>query len=781
MAMTMASRSGGRGGPPSATVGARVQFSEMAKFVGLSMRKTGPSASQRYQTGSFSEFGGTHRDFAATASSPCLSTADNGPFLALPPNGMSPAPPSEYDGFGVEAEPVVVELADASLSLTPPPVKLTKTSSTRSPSARDASALPSLSANRSENLKNQIDFLRTEKVAKRDAMRRMEKAVSDAMLLEEKARKRTEANRERLAFHKQRTDALDEQIRLLSEALNEQEFAATASLDGHGQERSHSSGAGFSYTAPGFFPRAEADEGWSMHGLEHSRSPPSKPSRRGARAAEGVRRGGRRSKDAEASEAAAPQSEGLAAAPGSAAEAPGSEHEELRAEGAELALAQDAVNITSPTTQSVSFDDAALALGIDDMTEESVEPAQPTPAEQAEMNRNNIRQKLIEKAGAARKAFRSIDLNGSGNISSQEFLDGLHSLGIDWQALTNLKRDRDIFKLFADLKDNYNGTPKVGVITFRKLFPVEAFEEEQPKDLSVQEFWKIWCKRNPDSDFVKRPAGWSPSGPEGELEVLFAYQKNRDNVAERRRWISASFKRLKNKGKSDAKARECVAVHLPKGSGPRDRDSCPTFSPAEVRSCRKAYTDSVMEPVKSVQKVVYDLREQRRTLTQYRQQLYQVSMAPMLMMKAEEDRKAAASSFAGLAFLSKGSGLPTPAAGKDDGKKAQVPAGPKTLKEIAETIRMDESSVQKLATEFSKNADKKTELLGKKGFQRLVKDICKSRTLADADMEAWWALTKRLSHSGDPGEARADIKYRSHVCNFEQFVTWFADSELRTS
>merc|ERR1712183_900809 len=113
---------------------------------------------------------------------------------------------------------------------------------------------------------------------------------------------------------------------------------------------------------------------------------------------------------------------------------------------------------------------------------------------------------------------------------------------------------------------------------------------------------------------AKRASTWNPATPDGNLKVLFAAADHREQVVTRRAWMSATFKRMKFKGKTDARAREMVCLHLPRGSGPRDRDGVTTFSADELKACKKTYSESSLEPVKRVQKNIYDMREQRRNL-----------------------------------------------------------------------------------------------------------------------------------------------------------------------
>lgn len=202
----------------------------------------------------------------------------------------------------------------------------------------------------------------------------------------------------------------------------------------------------------------------------------------------------------------------------------------------------------------------------------------------------------------------------------------MERLGVPWQDLTGLKRPEQIFRLFDQDKD--------GVVTWEELFPVQANAEENNQRPSTPVFLDMWFRKNKPADFLPRSSKWSPETPDENLKVLFDSQSSYRDAADKRKWMSASFKRLKNKGKTDARARECICAHLPRGSGPRDRDACAIFSDAEVRACKKSYQDSFIEPVKNIQKEVYEMKEQRRTLQNFRISLEKVAK--------ESDRKEAA-------------------------------------------------------------------------------------------------------------------------------------------
>jgi len=328
--------------------------------------------------------------------------------------------------------------------------------------------------------------------------------------------------------------------------------------------------------------------------------------------------------------------------------------------------------------------------------------------------------------------------------------------------MTGFHRPRELFKIFDLDKD--------GVIVFTELFP--DVEQKEPERPSTPEFWKRWVQRNRDLENTRDPK-WQPQTPEAELEQLFNTSESHENAAALRKWMGATIRRLKNRGKSDARCREIVAAHLPRGTGPKDREDVQTFSTAEVKLCKKTYNDEVNDPVRNIQKVVYDMREQRRVLHDSRQRLWTVTMEPIMRKQLEEDRKSAAVavglSLGGLTGNSGGA-----AAGNEARK--EIPEAPaqakKSLKIIAQQSKMDEDTVEFLHKEFGAQADK-SDMILKKGFQRLLKSLCLGRTISESDSNYWWEQAVRnMPPSEDSRKAQA--------CDFERFAMWYATSEART-
>lgn len=237
--------------------------------------------------------------------------------------------------------------------------------------------------------------------------------------------------------------------------------------------------------------------------------------------------------------------------------------------------------------------------------------AAPSPQEREEL-KEDFRDVLIEIAGGVMEAFRCMDLSGSGQISRQEFQDGVARLGIPWEEITGLTAMKDLFKWFSS---------KDGVIRLHDLFPQERILATPPNRMSTPEFWGHWCRNNNDDEFEKRVPKWKPFDKDEELQNLFAATRAREDVTDRKRWMSSTIRRMKSQGKSDARCREMCAQHLPRGTGPRDKEYVHTFSQMEVKTCRRDYNDKVSIPVRNIQKTVYEMREQRMQLQMYKRNM----------------------------------------------------------------------------------------------------------------------------------------------------------------
>eukprot|EP00747_Dinoflagellata_sp_TGD_P221361 gnl/TRDRNA2_/TRDRNA2_93205_c0_seq1.p1 gnl/TRDRNA2_/TRDRNA2_93205_c0~~gnl/TRDRNA2_/TRDRNA2_93205_c0_seq1.p1 ORF type:complete len:479 (-),score=104.92 gnl/TRDRNA2_/TRDRNA2_93205_c0_seq1:74-1444(-) len=405
-----------------------------------------------------------------------------------------------------------------------------------------------------------------------------------------------------------------------------------------------------------------------------------------------------------------------------------------------------------------------------------------------EEQRVAVRNALIAACGSPAEAFKALDLNGSKRLSLQEFVDGMHSYGVNWQEITGMKSDGKIFKLFDQDKD--------GVLTFFELFPEERHRERAPKRCSTPEFWGFWCKNNEEKQYsnIRRPQ-WEAAGAEEELKILMGNVHKNEHSAEDRKRMRAMFRRLKSRGKSDAKCREIVAQHLPRGTGPRDRQDVHTFTIAEVKICKRAYHDQLNEPVKRTQKVLYDIRDQRRELHDARTRLY-TCMEPALRAKQEEERKAAAAeSLMGLAGL----GGNRTVTKKDLGAEEVEDKGPErppplSFQEIVTLYNMPMEQVESLWRAFMTVAGQ-SEGIGYEQFAQLVQTLCPGRTFGNSDLHHWWnhaaVLVEQIRlPSGQTQERRRSVtsldasedhaqKYGIKICEFESFIGWYHSSEVR--
>jgi len=305
---------------------------------------------------------------------------------------------------------------------------------------------------------------------------------------------------------------------------------------------------------------------------------------------------------------------------------------------------------------------------------------------------------------------------------------------------------------------------------------VEAKSRSAPTTPNPKPSGGPWIKQylNFDSMAGNRSAKWQPSTPEEKIQMLLQAADLRSEGTAKKRWMSSTFRRLKTRGKSDARCREVVALHLPRGSGPKDREDVPIFSQNEVRSCKKIYTDQYMEPVKRIQKVIVNMKDQKRELRAVREDLYMVTEARLVQQRAEEDRKNAVASISGLSLLGKAKDL----SGPDDDKVAsplQPPkTPPKSFRKLGDENSMDEDIVTDIFREYQKFADS-SETLGRKAFTRLLQVLCPKRTLVDSDLDAWWG---QLTRCNSPSTA---ANPRKALCNFEEFIIWYATSEARTA
>jgi len=382
-----------------------------------------------------------------------------------------------------------------------------------------------------------------------------------------------------------------------------------------------------------------------------------------------------------------------------------------------------------------------------------------------------------EKPGGAREAFRFIDLNGSGHISLQEFAHGCTRLGVDWQDITGLKGESEIFRLFDQDKDS--------ALDFKELFPVEAKQAAQPKRPSTPEFWHTWCRENNDEEFEKRIPYWLPADRDEDWRNQLNKQYHKEEGESHSRWISSRFRHLKVMGKTDAQARQNSCIHLPHGKGPKDREGCRFINEENISALRKSYNESTCGPSKRISKSVYDMRDTRRVLQGFRQQLFQITMEPTHKQRqederrAEEQRKAEAKGSSSGVMAAMGLAGGFKKAPKEGDADKEERNGTKTASaNFAKELSLSEATVNHITSEFMKVQDA-NELAPKNKFREMLEVLIGGgRELADKEVDQWWSAAKEMPYAEDHiAQERAKAKLRKNTVNLEQFLAWFAEDK----
>jgi len=261
--------------------------------------------------------------------------------------------------------------------------------------------------------------------------------------------------------------------------------------------------------------------------------------------------------------------------------------------------------------------------------------------------REQVSDSLVKKAGSPSKAYKALDHNCSGRVCMNEFEGGMRALGVKWEEITGFRTTWELFRLFDQPlpkdpnkeDDDHIKRPK-GYLTFCDLFPLDAKDQVDPARMSTPDFWSYWCSRNKNvSPTQTRNARWDSAGAEEKLADYKRREAYRERTEERKNWMRGMIHRLKHNGKSDARCREIVALHLPKGSGPKDLEDVQTFSRNEVHACKKTYIDKVQESVRKTEARVCEMHNFRTKLRTTKQQLYQTTEEPHVKAKQMEENR----------------------------------------------------------------------------------------------------------------------------------------------
>lgn len=124
----------------------------------------------------------------------------------------------------------------------------------------------------------------------------------------------------------------------------------------------------------------------------------------------------------------------------------------------------------------------------------------------------------------------------------------------------------------------------------------------------------------------------------------------------------------------------------------------------------------------------------------------------------------------------------------------------KSFKQLSMTTGMTVPMLEDVFRIWMKHSDK-TETISKKHFQRLVEELCPQRSFAESDVDAWWDQVHEVGHAarlsidwqasdpascdGNETEGNDDIsrhlkETRKSPATFDQFITWWSSSEVRT-
>lgn len=403
-------------------------------------------------------------------------------------------------------------------------------------------------------------------------------------------------------------------------------------------------------------------------------------------------------------------------------------------------------------------------------------PSDDTPEEQLAI----LRMQMIGRMGSAKKAFLAMDTNGSGSVSFNEFERTFpRMLGLMQKMPDYYTSIRRIWRL---LDANHTGS-----LDFKKVFPNEVWvEAEEPERMNTPDFWDYWCRKTKRFPDGKPVAAWQPPTQEHKIKHQLGQQEVWEENIEKSRRMKAMIKRLKTKGKSDAKVREIVCKHLPRGTGEPDFQDVPTFSASEMNHCKAKYKAAVNDSTRNIRKDMLLLRDSRRALSSSRQELGNVVRLPARPLAVMQD-PAAKNPFAGLGPITK----------KSEEEKAPNPTGEASFTEIGEKHDMDADEIEHMYKMFLSVAT--GDVMGKRHFNRFMRKLCPAATLVDSELEAWFLQAcQKPSHiagcwldDGTPSleqlsASQANESARNFKpppaaakCTFEQWIDWFGGSDAR--
>lgn len=375
-----------------------------------------------------------------------------------------------------------------------------------------------------------------------------------------------------------------------------------------------------------------------------------------------------------------------------------------------------------------------------------------------DMRRAAMRELMARHAGGRKPAFYRLDINRNGVVSYSEFennfpvLLGISMPNERWASDRLKAKIKDVFRLF-----DHNGK---GQLDLDKIFPGASKEDDvEVERMSTPEFWTHWAKgtRGVKSDQGDRLSSWKPKDAYEELDLIMGARELQDDSNIRGKKMRQQWKRLKSNGKSDGRVREIVALHLPRGSGPEDRDGVPMFDAPDVQRVRRLYYEQINDRTRSIQKGLFDLREQRKTLMNSRHQ-FQATLQPMMRKqaaaaasKADAMKQFNAKMAAAEAIKGGFAGALGAVRDKMKVESVDVPedVGP-SFSELRKKFGVDEDALEDLYKVWMKFSDS-NDALNRRQFMKFLATLCPDRHLVNCDLEAWWEQIVTIIVKGRPG------------------------------
>ncbi|KAF4666821.1 hypothetical protein FOL47_003894 [Perkinsus chesapeaki] len=239
--------------------------------------------------------------------------------------------------------------------------------------------------------------------------------------------------------------------------------------------------------------------------------------------------------------------------------------------------------------------------------------------------RTALREALIIACGSVEKAYRRMDLNDNGDLSTHELEDGLNRLKIPWHLISGGMSIRQVFKLF-DLNSS-------GDVDIKELVGCKYTPRPKWQEMTQENQWKFYCNRvaaiieerhalesNPRAPRPFQYPHWYAQTSDEEFYRMMENVKSAEDLDARKRWV----KLLLRQG---VHALETLAAHLPRNLN----------DPVAVARAQKEEVEGIAASGRRIEKAVREFGSQRRQMQNIRVELSNVTEADS--RRAEMKRK----------------------------------------------------------------------------------------------------------------------------------------------